>query len=572
MPLPTYSGAELKARDKAINDRHDKEKAGWEARYNRQRHAYDALSEQHFEAVNRSNNTASQLGFRTMAELYSYVSGSPEQIPLQDLVERAERLEERLGYEEEISEGFKEERDAALKELEDERQRSESLRQQLEAEKATSTRRALEWKARFSAYRKFKKFCEEEELQFKKKVKGLKPEARDEARLDFCLRRTAAADEAGLNDECLKALFQQEEEEDTQEARGVIASSPLPASSPIIATPSTKATPAAAMSSVALAAGTLADAFPALPPVTGELKKICGELANAFATIRKSEVIDLSESQPPDAPVSTPSPSIRSRPSTGVKPHPMFAPPPDPVSPKKKKQHRYSEVHVRRREEDDEVEERSPSKRRRYSSPVRQPLKSNAISRSPKYAFSPNRGRENRRSTNKNAVAGSSKQPVDYSVYKGRGRYGKAGAGDETINGNYAIDPTRNGGVNYQFAEVVRGKEDRRRLQGGDCEECRDYYEAVGPLPPRLQAPLWRSPPSSPVKGRTCNHQREVAAHKQAISRHREEWAQGTTPPNYWDIGFPTTQEADSINAKAKKMHEQKLKRVKEDTRYYKTR
>lgn len=33
------------------------------------------------------------------------------------------------------------------------------------------------------------------------------------------------------------------------------------------------------------------------------------------------------------------------------------------------------------------------------------------------------------------------------------------------------------------------------------------YYEAVGPMPPRLQAPLWRSPTSSP------QHQRHVHYH-----------------------------------------------------------
>ncbi|KAJ7071548.1 DNA repair protein endonuclease SAE2/CtIP C-terminus-domain-containing protein [Mycena amicta] len=155
-------------------------------------------------------------------------------------------------------------------------------------------------------------------------------------------------------------------------------------------------------------------------------------------------------------------------------------------------------------------------------------------------------------------------------------------SGDDTINSSYAIDPVRNGGVNFQFAEVVRGKEDRRRLQAGDCESCRDYYEAIGPLPARLQPPLWRSPPTSPTKHttHTCRHghknDREVAAHKQAISRHREEWAQGSTPPGYWDIGFPTTQEADDINARAKEMHKQKMNRVREDAegggRYYKTR
>lgn len=44
----------------------------------------------------------------------------------------------------------------------------------------------------------------------------------------------------------------------------------------------------------------------------------------------------------------------------------------------------------------------------------------------------------------------------------------------KTINAEYAIDPVRNGGLEFQFDEVVRAKEDRRRMDAGDCECCRD--------------------------------------------------------------------------------------------------
>ena len=38
----------------------------------------------------------------------------------------------------------------------------------------------------------------------------------------------------------------------------------------------------------------------------------------------------------------------------------------------------------------------------------------------------------------------------------------------------YVIDPSRNGGLDFQYDEVVRGKEDRRKMDAGDCECCRD--------------------------------------------------------------------------------------------------
>ncbi|KAI0753341.1 DNA repair protein endonuclease SAE2/CtIP C-terminus-domain-containing protein [Daedaleopsis nitida] len=166
----------------------------------------------------------------------------------------------------------------------------------------------------------------------------------------------------------------------------------------------------------------------------------------------------------------------------------------------------------------------------------------------------------------------SKKGPTDYSIYKGRGRYGaEARAGKETINAMYEINPERNHGVGFQYEEVVRDKNKRKHMHAGDCECCRDYYEAVGPLPSRLQPPAWRSPESSPSKRRKGKRTRdsfedddedkgeiEIEAHKNAISRHRQHWARAATPPGYWNIGFPDTQEVAQMNAEARRMHERK--------------
>ncbi|KAG5637565.1 hypothetical protein H0H81_004142 [Sphagnurus paluster] len=171
---------------------------------------------------------------------------------------------------------------------------------------------------------------------------------------------------------------------------------------------------------------------------------------------------------------------------------------------------------------------------------------------------------------------------ADYSAFKGRGRYGKttSSAENKTINAQFEIDPARNGGLDFQYDEVVRAKDDRKRMDAGDCECCRDYYEAVGPLPARLKAPLWRSPPATPTK--PCERHQHISAsastskakaskdvrqveinsHRQAISRHRHHWERGKTPPGYWNIGFPDTQEAEDINERAREMHEQKREEI----------
>ncbi|EJU05200.1 hypothetical protein DACRYDRAFT_103693 [Dacryopinax primogenitus] len=168
-------------------------------------------------------------------------------------------------------------------------------------------------------------------------------------------------------------------------------------------------------------------------------------------------------------------------------------------------------------------------------------------------------------------------QYVDqYKVFKGHGRYsGNLPRPDEEgINARFEIDKSRNDGMNYQYDSVVRNKNARRQLHGDDCECCRRYYEDVGPLPPRLEAPLWRSPPHRDFQNAVLPCPRDsaakdpqmsrahVQAHKQEVSRHRQAWQRSHTPPDYWKIGFPSTQEAQQINKKAEEMHREKARQI----------
>ncbi|KAF8589999.1 hypothetical protein K439DRAFT_1331063 [Ramaria rubella] len=177
---------------------------------------------------------------------------------------------------------------------------------------------------------------------------------------------------------------------------------------------------------------------------------------------------------------------------------------------------------------------------------------------------------------------------MEYMPFKGRGRYSNVATcvfcvTDKTVNGEFEIDPNKNDGLNFRFDAVVRDKTERKTLEAGDCEFCRDYYEAVGPLPPRLQAPLWKSPSTSYQKlARTCNcrnnyeepspsfriHTKAVNAHKHKISRHRHNWTPPKTPPDFWKIGFPDTQTVEDINRRANEIHARKFERVEAEAEY----
>ena len=48
-------------------------------------------------------------------------------------------------------------------------------------------------------------------------------------------------------------------------------------------------------------------------------------------------------------------------------------------------------------------------------------------------------------------------------------------AGESVVSAkNNNIDPNQNDGLNYQYDLVVRNEDERRRINAGDCECCRE--------------------------------------------------------------------------------------------------
>lgn len=67
-----------------------------------------------------------------------------------------------------------------------------------------------------------------------------------------------------------------------------------------------------------------------------------------------------------------------------------------------------------------------------------------------------------------------------YASYKGNGRYLAPEDLQRTATDEYEIDPAKNGGVSHQYHDVVRNREERKKMHGGDCECCKDV-SWVGP-------------------------------------------------------------------------------------------
>ncbi|KAH7889889.1 DNA repair protein endonuclease SAE2/CtIP C-terminus-domain-containing protein [Phlebopus sp. FC_14] len=156
---------------------------------------------------------------------------------------------------------------------------------------------------------------------------------------------------------------------------------------------------------------------------------------------------------------------------------------------------------------------------------------------------------------------------------KARGRYAQViPAGLDTINSKFTINKSHNHGMDFQYDAVVRNRDERRHMLGADCECCQEYYKAIGPLP-APQRPIWRSPKRrTPYIHHMSDGEKEntdaIDQHKKQISRHRYHWDRAKTPPGYWDIGFPDTQEASEINRRAAEMHRRKLIEVEAEARH----
>lgn len=85
----------------------------------------------------------------------------------------------------------------------------------------------------------------------------------------------------------------------------------------------------------------------------------------------------------------------------------------------------------------------------------------------------------------------------------------------------------------------------------------RQYYEAIGPLPRFNQGPAW--------KRSAEDDEDELVEHRNRVSRHRETWQRPATPPDFWKIGFPSTQDVEAVNAKADEMVREREEEVRRE-------
>ncbi|WWC72059.1 uncharacterized protein I206_106019 [Kwoniella pini CBS 10737] len=149
-----------------------------------------------------------------------------------------------------------------------------------------------------------------------------------------------------------------------------------------------------------------------------------------------------------------------------------------------------------------------------------------------------------------------------YAGFKGKGRYVRPDDVDQSIRDEYEINPSENDGNKFAFHDVRRKRSERKNMHGGDCECCKSYYDSVGEIPRFNQAPKWRD---ERIEKDQENDAQGIQDHQNLVSRHRETWVRAPTPPGFWKIGFPSTQDVEEQNKQADHMNKAKEDRIKKE-------
>lgn len=135
---------------------------------------------------------------------------------------------------------------------------------------------------------------------------------------------------------------------------------------------------------------------------------------------------------------------------------------------------------------------------------------------------------------------------------------------------DFKPNPVYNNGYTYAFSEAVRKRGDRLCLPGCTNEQCcgshfRRLAEALGPLPAAEEEALleeYLGDAYNTIMSTQMSSDERVKLILQARTKkmakdsgkHREAYERRRTPPGFWRVDFPTTQEQEDDRGRAKEL------------------
>ncbi|GAA5827369.1 hypothetical protein JCM3770_001147 [Rhodotorula araucariae] len=116
------------------------------------------------------------------------------------------------------------------------------------------------------------------------------------------------------------------------------------------------------------------------------------------------------------------------------------------------------------------------------------------------------------------------------------------------------VNPERNKGESHLFKEAERRKRERLKMLAEPCQQCVEYFARAGKPVQCCHV----HPAGPPVAKRYLDHRAEEIERLQAAGRHRVQQRTEKEPPDYWQMGMPSSGRVEEINRRAKAQNEER--------------
>ncbi|GAA5833903.1 hypothetical protein JCM11251_006005 [Rhodosporidiobolus azoricus] len=121
------------------------------------------------------------------------------------------------------------------------------------------------------------------------------------------------------------------------------------------------------------------------------------------------------------------------------------------------------------------------------------------------------------------------------------------------------LNPDRNRGEKHHYKEVVRSKAERAKMMAEECAECASYYaRADRPAPRACGCNTSRPRGGGTMRTFLDDRAEENERRLQDVGRHRVQQRTEPDPPDYWQLGMPSSGGVEEINEEARRLKAEK--------------
>ncbi|GAA5891012.1 hypothetical protein JCM8208_003133 [Rhodotorula glutinis] len=117
------------------------------------------------------------------------------------------------------------------------------------------------------------------------------------------------------------------------------------------------------------------------------------------------------------------------------------------------------------------------------------------------------------------------------------------------------VNPERNHGEAQLYKETERRKKERQKMLAEPCQQCVEYYERAGKP---VRCSHVHQGPVALKRHLDLRAEQIEARNLQSVGRHRVQQRTEKEPPDYWQMGMPSSGHVEEINRRAKAQNDER--------------